>query len=203
MKKTNLPSVCLIFSSAEIGEKLEIALKAGIRWVQFREKNLSRREILQHSYRIRDITLKYNSLLTINDYLDIAIAVEADGVHLGQDDLPIDVAKKIFLGIIGVSTHNLEEAIKAEEMGAHYIGYGPIFGTKTKKNALEPRGVEEFALIRQKIKIPVLAIGGIKKDSLVGLIEKNCQYVAVSSGILDGDIAKNVEAFLKSFTNYL
>ncbi len=198
MKNHKLPSICLIASSKDF-PKIEIALKAGIRWIQFREKDLSRKEILQYAYQLRDITSKYNCLLTINDYTDIAIAVKADGVHVGQDDLPVEVAKKIFSGIIGLSTHNIEEAIDAQQKGVDYIGFGPIFYTKTKKEALAPRGLDMLSFILTNVKIPVLAIGGIKSENLGELKEIGCSYVAVSSGILEGDVVKNVEKFFKIF----
>ena len=198
MINPELPSVCLIASSKDF-PKIELALKAGIRWIQLREKDLPRKKILQYAYQFRDITSKYNCLLTINDYADVAIAVEADGVHVGQDDLPAEVIKKIFPGIIGVSTHNLKEAIEAQQKGADYIGFGPIFHTTTKKDALEPRGLNMLFFILKSIKIPVLAIGGIKYEKLDKLKEFGCRYVAVSSGILEGDVVKNVDNFLKFF----
>lgn len=199
MTNPEFPSICVIVSSKEVPEKLEILLKAGIRWIQYREKDLSRKEILEKAFQVRDITHQYRALLTINDYLDIAIAVKADGVHLGQDDIPLEVAKKIFSGIIGISTHNLQEACEAENGGASYIGFGPVFYTTTKKNALEPRGYDILSLICKKINIPVVAIGGIKKEKLADLKALGCRYIAVSSGILEGDIMKNAKIFLKVF----
>lgn len=199
MINPELPSICLIVSSKELPEKLEIALKAGIRWIQYREKELPRKEILKHAFLAREITEHYNTLLTINDYLDIAIAIKADGIHLGQDDLPIEVAKKFFSGIIGISTHNLQEALDAQKKGAHYIGYGPIFYTTTKKDALAPKGYDMLSLICRKIKVPVVAIGGIKKQHLEDLKAMGCRYVATASGILAGDVKRNIEDFLKVF----
>ncbi len=200
MINPEIPSVCVIVSSKEIPEKLEIVLKVGIRWIQYREKDLPRKEIVEKAFQVRQLTHKYRALLTINDYLDIAIAVEADGVHLGQDDLPLEAAKKIFSGIIGISTHNLREAQEAQEGGASYIGFGPVFFTTTKRNALEPRGCDILSLICKKINIPVVAIGGIKKEKIADLKAAGCRYVATASGILEGDIMRNAEAFLKVFS---
>lgn len=199
MINPELPSICVIISSKELPEKLEILLKAGIRWIQYREKDLPRKEIVEKAFQVRYFTHKYRALLTINDYLDIAIAVKADGVHLGQDDIPLEVAKKIFSGIIGISTHNLQEAHKAQNGGASYIGFGPVFYTTTKDNALEPRGYDMLSLICKKISIPVVAIGGIKKEKLVKLRASGCRYIAVASGILEGDVMENAKAFLKVF----
>ncbi|MCS7163728.1 MAG: thiamine phosphate synthase [Thermodesulfovibrio sp.] len=199
MKDYKLPSICLIVSTREIPEKLEMALKSGIRWIQYREKDLSRREILDYAFKTRKITKQYDALLTINDYVDIAIAVQADGVHLGQDDLPIEAAKRIFPGIIGISTHNLDEAIEAQKKGANYIGFGPIFHTTTKKDALNPIGYDILSFVCKELEIPVLAIGGIKKQHLQDLKKIGCKYLAVSSGILSGEVKRNVEDFLKFF----
>ncbi len=199
MTPNRLPSICLIVSSNEIFSKVEIALKAGIKWIQFREKELSRKEIFYFALKLRDLTFQYNALLTINDYLDIAIACQADGVHLGQDDLPLEAAKKIFSGIIGISTHNLQEALKAQKKGAHYIGFGPIFRTLTKKDALEPRGCDMLSLIQKKIQIPVFAIGGINLENIEKIIECGCTHIALSSGILSGDVEGNIEKFTKVF----
>jgi len=197
MTKPELPPICLIFSINQTIEKLKIALQSGIKWIQYREKELSRREILKQAFYLRELTNEYNALLTINDYLDIAIAVEADGVHLGQDDLPIEVAKRFFSGIIGISTHNLKEAVNAQESGADYIGFGPIFKTTTKKDALDPRGIDMLFFIQKKIDLPVVAIGGINLSNIFDIKKKGGKFVAVSSGILEGDVEKNVIKFIK------
>lgn len=194
-----LPPICLIISSNDVPIKAELALKSGIKWIQLREKDLPRKKILYSALKLRDLTNKYNSILTINDHLDIAIASEADGIHLGQDDLPIEVAKKFFSGIIGISTHNLEEALEAKKNSANYIGFGPIFKTLTKKDAIEPRGLTMLSFICKKIDIPVVAIGGIKKEHLKDLKAIGCKYVATASGILTGEVKSNVEDFLKIF----
>lgn len=199
MTKFNLPPVCLIIDSKEFPQKLELALKAGIKWIQYREKNLSRRKILEYAYKIREITSKYGSILTINDYLDIAISVKADGVHFGQEDFPAEEAKRLFSGIIGISTHNINEAKEAEIIGVDYIGFGPVFKTTTKKDALEPRETSMISFICKKINIPVVLIGGIKIGNVSSLLEKGCRHVAVSSGILEGDITCNVRNLLNFF----
>lgn len=197
-----LPPVCLIISSQEIPHKAEIALRSGIKWIQFREKYLSRKALLEKAYQIKELTTKYNAILTINDYVDIALITQAEGVHLGQDDLPFEAAKKIFSGIIGISTHNLKEAQEAEKMGADYIGFGPIFHTTTKKDAVEPRGIDMLSFICKKINIPVVAIGGIKVENLEQLKNSGCKSIAVASGILEGDIEKNIMFFLKFFNQF-
>lgn len=203
MKKSDLPEICLIVSSDSFPEKVETALEAGIRWIQLREKSLIRREILNFAEKLRKLTSKYNCLLTINDHLDIAIAVEADGVHLGQDDFPAWEAKRIFSGTVGLSTHNIEEVKEAQKIGVDYIGFGPMFQTKTKKDALPPRSLEEAREAIKISKIPVLLIGGIRYSSLSSLSKIGMTHVAVSSGILEGDVAKNVSNFIKFFETQL
>jgi thiamine-phosphate pyrophosphorylase len=199
MNEIKLPPICLIISSKEIPEKAEIALKSGIKWIQYREKDLPRKDILENAFRIKEIISKYDGILTINDHVDIAIVTESEGIHLGQDDLPIDATKKIFSGIIGISTHNLHEALEAKKGGANYIGFGPMFRTITKKNALAPRKSYMLSLVCKKIDIPVLAIGGINVYNINMIKETGCRYVAVSSGILRDDMKRNIEKFLKVF----
>lgn len=199
MIKPELPSICLIISSKDVPEKLNIALKSGIKWVQYREKELPRKEIVKQAFQLREITYKYKALLIINDYLDIAIATESDGVHLGQKDLPLCAAKKIFSGIIGISTHNLQEAVEAQKGGADYVGFGPVFHTTTKKDALEPRGVNVLYWVGQKIKIPVVAIGGIRIENLKEIKKAKCKYIATASGILNGKIDENLKKFMQFF----
>jgi thiamine-phosphate pyrophosphorylase len=112
-------------------------LKSGVRWVQYRDKEGSRRDIFKEASGLRRIAQDFNALLIINDHPDIALAVNADGAHLGQDDLPMKEARKI-MGkdkLVGISTHNFDQAIDAERNGADYIGFGPMFRTMTKMQA--------------------------------------------------------------------
>lgn len=196
MIKVELPHICLILSTKEIPEIAERALKKGIKWIQLREKEKSRRETLYSAFKLKELTEKYKAILTINDYLDIAIAVNAEGLHLGQSDLPIEEAKRFFSGLIGISTHNLDEALEAEKKAANYIGFGPIFRTTTKKDALEPRGLSMLSFIQKKISIPVIAIGGINTHNIIEIIRCGCKNVALSSGILSGNMEENIEYFL-------
>ena len=148
---------------------------------------------------LRKLTNKFGAVFIVNDYIDIALAVNADGVHLGQKDLPLKEARKIFCGrekIIGISTHSIEQAIEAEQGGASYIGFGPIFHTKTK-DAGEPKGIEMLKEVKRHIKIPVIAIGGINIENLRSVIDSGADAVAVSSAIIQGDIAENITCFLK------
>jgi len=140
----------------------------------------------------------FKACLIINDYADIALAVEADGVHLGQDDLPLREARSIMGNrIIGISTHSVQEALEAERDGADYIGFGSIFPTATKE--VVPRGVDGLRAIKTAATIPVIAIGGIRPDNALSVFETGCDGVAVSSGLLDGDITMNAQRFLALF----
>jgi thiamine-phosphate pyrophosphorylase len=165
-------------------DALSEVIPNGIRWMQLREKNGTRREIFKTARLLKTMTAANDVMLIINDHADIAMAVNADGVHLGQDDLPLAEARKIMgAKIIGISTHSLEQAIEAAEGGADYIGFGPIYQTKTK-DAGPPKGVEELRIIKERIGIPVVAVGGITEDNLTEVFEAGADAVAVSSGIM-------------------
>lgn len=197
-----LSRICFITPDGVEADKLllivENALQAGIKWIQYRDKGDNKRLIYEKALQIKELSIKYKAILSINDYADIALAVDSEGVHLGQEDLPLSEAKKIMGNkIIGISTHSTEEAIEAYQGGADYIGFGPIFHTKTK-NAGDPKGLEELKNVVNLVKIPLLAIGGINKQNLKSVIETGCYGVALSSGLLEGDIKENVAYFLET-----
>ncbi|HYA11739.1 MAG TPA: thiamine phosphate synthase [Thermodesulfovibrionales bacterium] len=172
-------------------------LTGGVRWVQYREKERSRRKIYEKAVRLRRIAKDYNALFIVNDFVDIAICVNADGVHLGQDDLPLKEARKI-IGkhrIIGISTHSLEQAIEAEKNGADYIGFGPVFHTLTK-DAGEPRGINTLREVKNHTKIPIVAIGGISLENIRSVLDTGVDAVAIASAILSGDIGENTRRFM-------
>jgi thiamine-phosphate pyrophosphorylase len=126
-----------------------------------------------------------SAVFIVNDHPDIAIAVDADGVHLGQDDLPVEEARKLMGGsrIIGVSTHSVEQARAAQSAGADYIGFGPIFTTKTK-DAGPHQGIEGLRQVRKAVALPVIAIGGINTANLDKVLREGADGVAVISAIL-------------------
>lgn len=173
------------------------ALTAGVRMIQLREKKLSKKEIFSEAVSIRKLTRSYKATLIINDYIDIALAVDADGVHLGQDDMPMKEARMI-LGnkkIIGISTHSVKQAVRAQEEGADYIGFGPIFHTSTKDAGM-PKGLKMLEEARRNVSIPIAAIGGIKPDTAQAVLSSGADAIAVGSAILKGDIRKNIDIFL-------
>ena len=183
-------------SNLSLAKMTEKAINAGIKTIQLREKNMTKKELYKEALSVRKFTLKHRAAFIINDYVDIALAVNADGVHLGQEDMPIREARKL-LGenkIIGISTHSLKQAVDAQRAGADYIGFGPIFKTTTK-DAGSPKGIESLIEIKKHIKIPVVAIGGITIDNVSEVFKSGADAVAVASGILKGDIKGNTERF--------
>ena len=178
-----------------------LILESGIRWIQYREKDKTRREIFFEALKMREITRKFNACLIINDHADIALAVDADGVHLGQDDMPLQEARRIMGNrIIGISTHSVREAVEAERGGADYIGFGPIFTTATKEVGT-PKGAGSLKPVKSAVDIPVVAIGGIKPDNVMSVLGSGCECVAVSSGLLAGNIKENARRLLAEIKN--
>lgn len=184
-------------------EEMSLAvLKTGVKWIQYREKDKTRKEMYEDSVRIRGLTKDYQAIFIVNDYADIAMSVKADGVHLGQDDLPLREARSI-MGrekIIGISTHNVEQAIAAEKEGADYIGFGPVFHTTTK-DAGSPKGTDILREIKKQVHIPVVAIGGINLENLESVLNKGIDAVAVSSAILRGDIGAHAKNIMEKITS--
>lgn len=164
---------------------VEEGIKGGVTIVQIREKDLSSLEFYNTALKVKEVTDKYNIPLIVNDRLDIALAIDAAGLHVGQKDMPADVARKL-LGpdkILGVSAATMEEAKKAEEDGADYIGVGAIFPTSTKNDA-RAVSVESLGKIKEGITIPVVAIGGINSKNAELLRPANIDGIAIVSDIL-------------------
>ena len=180
---------------------IEEAIKGGVKIVQLREKNISTKDFYEKALKVKEICKNHGALFIINDRLDIAQAVGADGVHLGQSDMPIEKAREILKDkfLIGATARNVEEARKAELLGADYIGSGAIFGTNTKDNAKKLE-MEELKKIVASVKIPVFAIGGINIDNVGILKNIGLQGICAVSGILsEKDCKKAVDIMLKNF----
>lgn len=198
-----IPPIYLITDTGTAGithaQMTRQALNAGIKVIQLRAKNMSKKDIYRDALKIRAITVKYNSLLIVNDHVDIALAVDADGVHLGQEDLPLAEARRIMgrKKIVGISTHTMGQAKKAEDSGADYIGFGPVFHTVTK-DAGAPKGLKSLEKIRKQINIPIVAIGGITSENISGVLSAGADAAAVVSGILNGNIRANVGKYLSA-----
>ena len=180
-------------------ERVKEALEGGITFLQLREKNLSEEEFIEEAKEMKELAKSYQVPFVINDNIKVALAVDADGVHIGQDDMAVEEARKL-LGedkIIGVSAHNVEEARKAQKGGADYLGVGAVCATSTKKDA-NVVSKEEIKKICQEVDIPVVAIGGIKKDNIKTLKGTDVDGVAVVSAIFAADDIKNSTKQLKS-----
>ena len=180
---------------------IEEAIKGGVGIVQLREKNISTKDFYEKALKVKEICKSYEVLFIINDRLDIAQAVEADGVHLGQSDIPIEKAREILKDkfLIGATARKIEEAKKAELLGADYIGSGAIFGTSTKDNAKKLE-MEVLKKIVSSVKIPVFAIGGININNVGILKNIGLQGICSVSGILsEKDCKKVVDIMLKNF----
>jgi len=164
------------------------AINAGCKIIQYREKKLSTREMIKEAELIKKECNK-KALFLINDRIDIALAVDADGVHIGQNDMPIEIARNI-LGdekIIGLSVNNLDEAIKAQNYGLNYIGVGPIFTTETKKNTRSPCGSSMIGKIKEHVNLPIIAIGGINKNNIEEVLHAGADSIAAVSAILNSN----------------
>ena len=169
-------------------ECVEEALAAGVTLVQYRAKAADGGVLYAEACRLKELCDKYNVPLIINDRLDIALAVGAAGVHLGQDDLPCAVARRL-LGedfIIGVSAHNPAEAVQAVSEGADYLGCGAVFGTATKHDVAK-LGLENLCAIRKAVAVPMVGIGGITADNYAEVLATGADGAAIVSGILAQD----------------
>jgi thiamine-phosphate pyrophosphorylase len=159
-------------------------LPAGVKLIQLREKSLSKKQLFELALRIRSMTRDAGALLIINDHLDVAIAAGADGVHLGQDDLPVSVARRLAPDLIlGASSHSIEEAVLAEQEGASYVNIGPIYPTGTKKWTSEFLGPSSIRKISSHIHIPFTVMGGIKKEHIAVLKAEGAKTLAVVTAV--------------------
>jgi len=164
-------------------EVLDETLAAGVRIVQLREKDLDGRRLYELARAFRRRTAAAGALLIVNDRVDIALAAGADGVHLGQDDLPVAVARRLAPElIIGASTHSLEEALAAQDAAASYVNLGPIFATATKP-AATPLGVEAIEFIAPRLRIPWTTMGGINASNIIQVVSRGARHPAVMSAV--------------------
>ncbi len=168
---------------------IEQAIDGGVGTIQLREKDLSTCDLYSLAKEIHEITERKGANLIINDRVDIAIAVDADGVHLGWQSLEIDIVRKMIGSdkLIGFSAHSLEEAERAESSGANYISISPIFDTANKDYFIKPLGVGETGKIKKQIDILVIALGGINENNVDSVLRNGADGVAVISAILLSD----------------
>ena len=179
-------------------EKLETACRSGVTIVQLREKNLTTNQYYQLAKQVKEITDAYQVPLIIDDRLDVCLAVDAAGLHIGDDELPVSVARQV-LGpekILGVTAKTVKRALEAEEGGADYLGTGAIFPTTTKENAPITL-ISTLKTICQRVAIPVVAIGGLTSENIDQLIGTGIAGVAVVRDLMQAeDIEATTQAFL-------
>lgn len=170
-------------------EIVRAAVHGGATVVQLREKDCSTRDFIEQALTIKEFVKDRGVPLIINDRVDVAQAVKADGVHLGQSDMPLGMAKKI-LGdsmIIGISAESQQDAVEAEKGGADYLGVSPIYATPTKTDTAPPLGLEGLREIRKAVRLPLVGIGGLNRDNAAEVIRSGADGVAVVSAIVAAD----------------
>ncbi len=189
-------------SAAGIMNDAEKAVAAGVEVVQYRNKTADTRRLYDEARRLREICAGSGARLIINDRIDIALAVEADGVHIGNEDLPYGEARRL-LGagkVIGVTVHDVAEAEAAERAGADYLGVSPIYTTGTKADAGAPCGTEVLAAIRRACRVPLVAIGGIDLSNTDDVIRAGADMVcAISAVVTRADVSAEILKFQRKF----
>lgn len=187
------------FSHVELAQ---MAVEVGIQIVQYRDKEVSTKKAVKQVREISQVTTGTNTQFIVNDRSDLALAGQADGVHLGQDDLPIPAARKL-LGpgkIIGGTSSKIEEALQVEEAGADYVALGHIFETMTKQKSYPPRGLDTLREVSEAVSIPLVAIGGITLENAPSVIEAGADIIALSSAICAAeDPAGQAQKFVELF----
>jgi thiamine-phosphate pyrophosphorylase len=176
---------------------VENALKAGCKIIQYREKNKTTKVMIEEAEKIKK-KCKGKAIFLVNDRIDVALAVNSDGVHIGQEDMPYGTARRI-LGeekIIGLTVHNLKEAIKSEKNGVDYVGLSPIFESVTKSDAGGACGIEMIKNVKKNINLPIVAIGGINKNNIYQVIKSGADAaVSISAVLCSDNVYKEVNDF--------
>ncbi len=190
-----------VMTTESIEDCVELAIKGGVSVVQLREKECTSREFYELALAVKEITDAYEVPLIINDRVDIALAIGADGVHLGQMDVPVQAARNV-LGpdkIIGATAHNIKEAEKAWKLGADYLGVGDVFGTTSKLDTSRI-ALDELHIICQSVPIPVVAIGGVSEGNIHKLQGSGVAGAAVISAVIGKEnITAAAEELIKGF----
>ena len=165
------------------------AIRGGVSCIQLREKMCSTREFIDESLAIRSLLARHGIPLIINDRVDVALAVKADGIHLGQKDMPCRMARQIIPEsmIVGISVESLDDAIAAQKDGADYLGVSPIYPTPTKTDTAQPLGLKGLRSIRSEVDLPLVGIGGLNADNVEAVIHNGADGVAVVSAIVAAD----------------
>ena len=185
-------------------EVLEAVIQGGAKIIQLREKEYSKKDLYHLALKFREMTAKAGVLLMINDHVDIALGAEADGVHLGQEDLPAKVARQLAPELlIGTSTHSLEQALQAQKDGADYINIGPIFPTTTKEGVEHCLGPEAIAVISPQLEVDFTVMGGINELNLNQVLANGARKVAMVTAITKApDIAAKVRSLKEKIKEF-
>ena len=181
-------------------EVVRAALAGGVDVIQLRDKEVETAEMVADALRVHELTTRANVPLIVNDRVDVALAIHAEGAHVGQTDLPAPMARKLLPPpqILGVSTSTAEMARRAHQDGADYIGFGPIYQTTTKVTQASPRGLELLHTVRQTVPIPVVALGGISQANIAEVVAAGADHVAVCSAIVGAEDMQHATATLKA-----
>ncbi len=205
MKQTRFPETdiyCITASQFSLGrsnvEVVQQMLEAGIKIVQYREKDFSMLRKYRECVAIRDLTAKYGACFIVNDDIDLALAVQSDGVHVGQEDMPVEKARELIGDkmVLGLSTHNPEQAREAVKAGiADYIGVGPLYGTNLKKEPMAPVGLGYLDYVVKNERISFVAIGGIKEHNVAEVVRHGARCVCLVTEIVGAkDIGGKIRA---------
>jgi thiamine-phosphate pyrophosphorylase len=205
----SIPRFYAILDAAQIGDRpaatiCEILLAAGVRLIQYRDKPASSRELYETCCRLGEQVHRAAGIFIVNDRADIARAVGADGVHLGQEDLPVELARRVLEPgkWVGYSTHSLDQVREADRSSADYIAFGPIFPTQSKAKPDPAVGLDGLRQARQGTSKPLVAIGGITVENLRDVIEAGTDSVAVIADLLKApDVGQRAKQFLQALGN--
>jgi len=180
-------------------EIVRAAVRGGVSCVQLREKTCSTREFIEEALKLKAFLDSSGVALIINDRVDVALAVAADGVHLGQSDMPLAAARSIVGDsmVIGISAESLRDAVEAESGGADYLGVSPIFATPTKTDTAAPLGLAGLQAIRRAVKIPLVGIGGLNRSNAAEVVRSGADGVAVVSAIVAAEDPEQAARELK------
>jgi|SRR3989338_5514016 len=194
-----------ILTRKSVIDDVKSAIKAGVKVIQYREKNAPASQMMREALEIRKLCKENNVLFLINDRIDVVLAVDADGVHLGEEDIPYQYARKL-LGknkIIGLSAHSVEDALKNEKAGADYTSIGPVYFTATKKKASSPIGLVPVRRLKNRLRIPFVAIGGINRSNIEDVLKAGAKNIAIISAIAAKDnVKKAAEYFIEKINSY-
>lgn len=186
-------------SKKGIYSDVENALRAGCKIVQYREKNKSTMDMIEEAKKLKKIC-ESKAIFLVDDRVDVSLPAGADGLHIGQEDISYETARML-LGkdkIIGLTVHNLEEAVEAEKLGVDYIGLAPIFKTGTKEDARDPIGTEMIEIVRKNVSLPIVAVGGINKHNIREVIEAGANSIVSIYAVLNSnDVYNEVSEFIR------